>query len=88
MMSITTASSRRGSETGERRSVDRTATTGGSRRTRASTDLANVAKAAYKMHWHIHAVHIGGFPVRSEIICIDAFLYTPMRTSEGSIRGC
>lgn len=59
---MTTASSNLGSETGDNLNVDKTATTGGSRNTKASTDLANVARAAYRIHWHIHAEHIGGFP--------------------------
>lgn len=46
MMSMTTASSKCGSETGDRRSVDSTATTGGNLKNSAKTDLANVANAA------------------------------------------
>lgn len=59
---MTTASSSRGSETGDSLNVDNTATTGGSRKTKANTDFAKVARAAYSMHWHIHAAHIGGLP--------------------------
>lgn len=50
MISITTATSSFGSDTGDIRSVDRTATISGCWRTSANKDFANVANAAYSMH--------------------------------------
>lgn len=61
---MTTANSIRWSDTGDSLRVDNTATTGGSRRTSANMDLANVASAAYNTDWHSQAVHIGGLPER------------------------
>lgn len=61
---MTTANSIRWSDTGDSLRVDKTATTGGSRKTSANMDLANVASAAYNTHWHSQAVHMGGLPAR------------------------